>query len=271
MLRSFLKTFEDTFYVEKYSASAGLLQSIDPRVKIISTIAIVVTAVAARTMTSLFVLLALVFGMAAAAGIPLRFFLYRATVFVPLFTGIIALPLLFMTPGMPLAEIGTRPYVAVITVEGIFRAARFFLRVWVCVASLTLLILITRFSKVVQAMERLKVPSLFVTLTSVSFRFIFVLIDEAYRMAVARESRALGRESRMDVLRSLARMVGTLFIRSYERGERVYSAMLARGYSGQFKSLVPGKAERKDFVFGMVMISICLVIFLFDFLPTGAA
>ncbi|MDH5361726.1 MAG: cobalt ECF transporter T component CbiQ [Aigarchaeota archaeon] len=270
-MRSFLKTFEDTFYVEKYSASAGLLQSIDPRVKIISTFAIVVTAVAARTMISLSILLALVFGLAAAARIPLRFFLYRATVFVPLFAGIITLPLLFITPGTPLVEIGIRPYIAVITVEGIYKAAQFFLRVWVCVASLTLLILITRFSKVIQAMDRLRVPSLFVTLTSVTFRSIFVLVDEAYRMVVARESRSVGKESRMEVLRSLASMVGTLFIRSYERGERVYMAMLARGYSGQLESMDYAKLRTRDFVFGLVILSICLAIFLLDFLHMGVA
>ena len=270
-MRGFLKTFEDTFYVEKYSASVGLLQSIDPRVKLIGTIAIIVTAVSARALISLVALLALVLGLATAARIPLRSFLYRATVFVPLFAGVIALPLLFITPGTPVAEIGVRPYAAVITGEGVYRAAQFFLRVWVCVSSLTLLIMATRFSRIIQALERFKVPALFVTLTSVTFRFIFVLIDEAYRMVVARESRAVGRENRMDVLRSRATMVGTLFIRSYERGERVYMAMLARGYSGQFRSVDHTKARTRDLVFGLVIVSICLAIFLVDFLHMGAA
>lgn len=271
MLKSFLKTFEDTFYVEKYSTSAGLLQSMDSRVNLIGAIAVVVTAVAARTLISLVVLLALVLGLATVARIPLRFFLYRATLFVPLFAGVIALPLLFITPGTPVAEVGIRPYVAVITGEGVRRAAQFFLRVWVCVASLTLLILTTRFSKIIHAMERFKVPGLFVTLTSITFRFIFVLIDEAYRMVVARESRAVGKESRMDVLRSMARVAGTLFIRSYERGERVYMAMLARGYSGRFRSLDHTEAQTRDFVFGLAVVSICLVIFLLDFLHVGVA
>lgn len=271
MLKSFLKTFEDTFYVEKYSTSAGLLQSMDSRVNLIGAIAVVVTAVAARTLISLVVLLALVLGLATVTRIPLRFFLYRATLFVPLFAGVIALPLLFITPGTPVAEVGIRPYVAVITGEGVRRAAQFFLRVWVCVASLTLLILTTRFSKIIHAMERFKVPGLFVTLTSITFRFIFVLIDEAYRMVVARESRAVGKESRMDVLRSMARVAGTLFIRSYERGERVYMAMLARGYSGRFRSLDHTEAQTRDFVFGLAVVSICLVIFLLDFLHVGVA
>jgi len=271
MLRGFLKAFEDTFYVEKYSASAGLLQSVDPRVKLIGIIAIVVTAVAVRALISLVALLALVLGLATVARIPLRSFLYRATVFVPLFAGVTALPLLFITPGTPVAEIGIRPYAAVITGEGVYRAAQFFLRVWVCVSSLTLLIMVTRFSRIIQALERFKVPTLFVTLTSVTFRFIFLLIDEAYRMVVARESRAVGKENRMDVLRSLATMVGTLFIRSYERGERVYMAMLARGYSGQFKSLDYGKAQTRDLVFGLAIVSVCLVIFLLDLVYMGAA
>ena len=268
-MKSFLKTFEDTFYIEKYSASEGPLQSIDPRVKLISMIGIVVTAVAASTPIPLVILLVLVLGLAAAARIPLEFFVYRSIIFVPLFAGVIALPLLFIIPGASMAEIEIGPYVAVITREGVYRAAQFFLRVWVCVASLTLLILVTRFSRIIQAMERFKVPSLFVTLTSITFRFIFVLIDEAYRMVVARESRSVGKESRIGALRSLASMVGTLFIRSYERGERVYMAMLARGYSGQLRSMDYMRLRTRDFVFGLVIASICLAIFLLDFLHMG--
>jgi len=271
MLKSFLKTFEDTFYIEKYSISEGLPQSIGPQVKLISIIAIVVTAIAVRTLVPLVILLALVVGLAAAARIPLKFFVYRSIIFVPLFAGVIALPLLFIVPGSSMAEIGIGPYVAVITREGVYRATQFFLRVWVCVASLTLLILVTKFSKIIQAMERFKVPSLFVMLTSMTFRFIFILIDEAYRMVVARESRSVGKESRIGALRSLASIVGTLFIRSYERGERVYMAMLARGYSGQLRSMDYAKLQRRDFVFGLVILSICLAIFLLDSLHMGVA
>ena len=271
MLKSLLKTFEDTFYVEKYSASEGLVQSIDTRVKLISMIGIVVTAVAVRTPISLVILLVLVLGLAATARIPLGFFMYRSIIFVPLFAGVIALPLLFIVPGASVAEIGIGPYLLVITREGIHRAVQFFLRVWVCVASLTLLILVTRFSKIIQAMERFKVPTLFVMLTSITFRFIFVLIDEAYRLVVARESRSVGKENRMEVLRSLGSIVGTLFIRSYERGERVYTAMLARGYPGQPRSMDYAKLQRRDFVFGLAILSICLVVFLLEFLNTGVA
>ena len=71
---------------------------------------------------------------------------------------------------------------------------------------------------------------------SFMYRYIFILVDEVMRMKQARDSRNFG-GSRLWHVRTIGRMTGTLFIRSYERGERVYTAMLARGFSGQSRTL----------------------------------
>ena len=82
-----------------------------------------------------------------------------------------------------------------------------------------------------QGLERLRVPSQVVQIMSFMIRYLDVVMDEMRRMRIARESRGF----RGGALRSwpvAARTAGALFIRSYERGERVHLAMLSRGYTG---------------------------------------
>ena len=85
-------------------------------------------------------------------------------------------------------------------------------------------------------LERLRVPSLLVQIMGFMVRYLDVVTDEMGRMRVARESRGFNaRDVRHWPV--LARSAGALFIRSYERGERVHLAMLSRGYTGTMPRL----------------------------------
>ncbi|MFQ5711123.1 MAG: cobalt ECF transporter T component CbiQ [Candidatus Geothermarchaeales archaeon] len=269
MLRDLLKTLENIMYVERFSATGGIAQGVDPRVKLCSFVAFILAAVAVRTVTPLIILFLIITGLAVVSGIPLRFFLLRATLFIPMFAAVIALPLPFITPGTPLATIGYGGFFISITEEGLYRAAQFTLRVWVCVASLVLLALTTRFSRLVQSLERLKAPRVFVMMIAVTYRFIFLFIDEAYRMALAREARRVGMERRMQTMKSLANMLSTLFIRAYERGERVYLAMVARGYTGEAKSMVKMRCTQRDWFFGAACVLTSLAVLSMELLSLG--
>ena len=77
-------------------------------------------------------------------------------------------------------------------------------------------------------------------------------------MKQARDSRNFGGR-RLWQMRTIGNMVGTLFIRSYERGERVYAAMLARGYDGQNSTLNQLRFRPLDIGF---LVSFCTVILL---------
>ena len=80
-------------------------------------------------------------------------------------------------------------------------------------------------------LERLRVPSLLVQIMAFMVRYLDVVTGEMQRMRVARESRGFSaRDPRQWPV--IARSTGALFIRSYERGERVHLAMLSRGYTG---------------------------------------
>jgi cobalt/nickel transport system permease protein len=87
----------------------------------------------------------------------------------------------------------------------------------------------TPFYELLRVLRRIHVPSVFVTLLALMYRYIFVLADEMQRMRRARRSRTFGRRrERTWVL--LSRIVGQLFLRSTERAERIYAAMSARGW-----------------------------------------
>ena len=100
-------------------------------------------------------------------------------------------------------------------------------------------------------MEQLKVPLVLTMLLSFMYRYIFVLTDELMRMRQARDSRSFG-GSRLWQIKTAGRMIGSLFIRSYERGERVYAAMAARGFDGHGRSLSNLVIQRSDVVFGLI-------------------
>ena len=100
------------------------------------------------------------------------------------------------------------------------------------VLCIALLVHSTSFPELLRALESLRFPRLGVMLAGFVYRYVFVLADEALRMKRARDSRGYqGRWLWQTAV--VGRMIGTLFLRSYERGERVYLAMLARGFQGQ--------------------------------------
>jgi len=269
MISDLIKASRDLIYLERFQGLEGVLQRVDPRVKLISLVTLVVVAVLMRTITPLAILFFVTVLLALASRIPLRFFLYRSSFFIPIFAAVIALPLPFITPGTALASIGLGGYSVTVTAEGIHKAVLFTFRVWVCVAAMTLLILTTRFSVVISVMERLRFPRVFVLMLAVTYRFIHIFIDEVYRMLLARESRQVGRASRLDVLRSLAHIIGALFIRAYERGERVYGAMMARGYAGETRYMGEMRCTSGDWVFGGALTLVYLAVILVQFLHLG--
>lgn len=94
-----------------------------------------------------------------------------------------------------------------------------------------LLTSLTPFPELLEGLRRLRVPATLVTLIGFTHRFTFVLADEALRMKRARDARCYGGRWLWQGT-VVGHMVGTLFLRAHDRSERVYHAMLARGFTG---------------------------------------
>jgi cobalt/nickel transport system permease protein len=111
----------------------------------------------------------------------------------------------------------------------------------------------TRFADLLEALRRLKVPPLLVRLLGLTYRFLFVFTEEASRMRRSLAARAF--EGRwLGHVPVLGRMLGVLFLRAYERGERVHLAMAARGYGQEPPPPPSPRAGLRD------VLSACLVL-----------
>jgi cobalt/nickel transport system permease protein len=106
----------------------------------------------------------------------------------------------------------------------------------------------TGFPDILHGLERLRMPRLLTVIAGFMYRYVFVIADEARRMRAALAARAY-RPRHLGQVAALGRMVTALFLRSYERGERVYLAMLARGYSGTMPRLATIAFRRADVAF----------------------
>jgi cobalt/nickel transport system permease protein len=104
-------------------------------------------------------------------------------------------------------------------------------KAWVSAYAMTLLAASTRSADLLAGLRRLKVPDVFVMLLAFIARYVGVLGAQLRALRTAVASRAPHLRGRA-LLRSFGSMAGNLFVRSYERGERIHAAMLSRGYTG---------------------------------------
>ncbi|MEI7818317.1 MAG: cobalt ECF transporter T component CbiQ [Desulfuromonadales bacterium] len=95
-----------------------------------------------------------------------------------------------------------------------------------------ILVGVTGFTAVCQALERLGMPQVFAVQLLFLYRYIFVLTEESGRASRARELRSCGKKGLE--MSSFASMTGHLLLRTWQRAERIHMAMLARGFTGEF-------------------------------------
>jgi cobalt/nickel transport system permease protein len=106
----------------------------------------------------------------------------------------------------------------------------------------------TSFPDILHGLERLRAPRLLTVIAAFMYRYVFVIVEEARRMRSALAARAY-RPRHLGQVAAIGRLVTALFLRSYERGERVYLAMLSRGYAGAMPRLTVLAFRRADVVF----------------------
>ncbi len=149
---------------------------------------------------------------------------------------------------IPLAYVVARtlvilPFIVLATLaapwKGIGGLSVLFFRAVLCLMLLILLTNTTRFVELLRGLRKLGCPQVLVLNLSFLYRYLFVLTEEVMRMRQARDCRRVGRAHTGHELKLLGSMLGTLLLRSFERAERMYQAMLSRGYSGEFRVSAP--------------------------------
>lgn len=165
-----------------------------------------------------------------------------------------AFPLIFTRPEQPLGSFDLGPLTLTVSGEGLRIFASILVRSWLSVQVALLLAFTTPFHDLVDALRELRLPRIMIAIISFMYRYLAVLVDEATRMLRARDARSADPTGRGGVsIRWRAsvtgRMVGSLFLRAYERSERIYAAMQARGFEGEFRHLGTRTLRRDEWTF----------------------
>ncbi len=248
-LAEIAQRIKDAVFSEQYATINGFLQGIDPKVKFISFMILIVTTISVHSIYTILILFAASMLLALLSRIPIKFYMLRVLVFVPLFTGVIALPYIFNIfqpyEGTPLVVLHDfhrvidlpllTPFSTIaITKEGVLWSSTFLARVTAAVSFAILLMLTTRWSDLLNALGALRFPRMFILILGMAYRYIFLLLDMVVKMLLSRKSRTVGSISSVRSWKLNADIIGALFLKSYDMSEDVYLAMLSRGFDGDF-------------------------------------
>ena len=210
-LKNALSFLKEAVFSEEIALSEGLLQSLDPRMKLALLVFAVVATCFARSIPVLLGLYALSLVLAFLSGINILFFIKRVWLFIPIFTLFIAIPAIF--------------------IQSLFSAVVFVLRVATCVSFTVLVTVTTRHNQLLKSLRSFGVPSIFVQVLDMTYRYIFLFINIFEEMHLSLKSRLIKKFSAKLARRWVAGRMGYLFKRSLNMSEGVYMAMMARGYT----------------------------------------
>ncbi|MFQ5892502.1 MAG: cobalt ECF transporter T component CbiQ, partial [Candidatus Methanofastidiosia archaeon] len=191
--------------------------------------------------------------------VPLSHILKRSLMVEP-FILVIAIFIPFLKPGEVIFSFNLGVFKVGITYEGVLAFFGILAKATLSVLSMILLTSTTHLSYLLKALEDLKIPKILIMMISFAYRFLFVLQDELMRMRRAALSRNIKRSSQ---LKTFASILGTLFLRTYERGERIYSSMLSRGFDGRVKTLKQFRFRKFDLFCSLLFLSSLVAIKVF--------
>lgn len=249
-------------FLDAVQGGPSRVHQLDPRVKLIATLAFILSCslVPAGAWLGLLLLLGLLAVVTRLAGLSPWLILRRSFVALPFV--LVAVTLVFTTPGAPLLRLGLGSWTLTASAPGLMRFLSIVVKSWLSVMMAVLLSATTTFPELLRAMRDLRLPRILVGIISFAYRYIFVLADEALRLNQARLSRSAqvaGAKAGGSIAwraRVLGGMVGSLFIRSYERSERIYNAMLSRGYAGEIRTLAEPRLSAVDLGMGTLFVLI---------------
>ena len=213
------------------------------------------------------VMLLIVWTAAALSGVGLVRVFFRSLVAVPFM--LIALPTVFTKPGATIFELTTPLITLTATDEGLAFFATVILKSWLSVTAAALLTSTTPAFSLLSALRSLKLPAILVSIVMLMYRYLFVLVDETQRLLRARTARSAstgagaGGGTVVWRAKGAGGMAGSLFIRTLDRSERIYLAMLARGYDGRIlqsrQTPLPGSAYAQIALFATTFATIAIL------------
>ncbi|MHB8881113.1 MAG: cobalt ECF transporter T component CbiQ [Thermodesulfovibrionales bacterium] len=249
---TFDKAYFNLGYLDTLSYRDTFVHRLDPRAKLITTVLFIITVVSfpKYELTGLlpfFLFPVLVFSL---GDIPVMFILKKVllvssfAVFIGIFNPLLDRQTAYAVFGFSLSG-------------GWISFFSIMLKFFLTITSGLLLIATTSFPGICSAMQKLGMPGIFVSQLLFLYRYLFVLTEEVMRVVRARDMRTFGEKGQG--ITPFTSLVGTLFLRTVERAEKIYQAMLSRGFSGRLHAVRPYHFRAADTIFlAAAVILLCL-------------
>jgi len=132
-----------------------------------------------------------------------------------------------------------------------------------CYLTMALLASTTEFYHLIQSLEHIRVPRVVTGVLTFAYRYVFILTKEAERQRRAREARTFGKQSKRERVRVTAGLLPQMFFRALERSERIYAAMLARGFDGKIRTISFFRFRAQDVAFlicFLIILGVCFFV-----------
>lgn len=251
---------------DQYHFTPSRVHELDPRIKVLITVLFILSnALLPDGSWPAFALAWLLLLVANDhSGLGLGFTFKRSAVAIPF--ALVAISAIFSPHGSSLAVWDLGFITLVPTDLGLIRFLSIMVRSWLSVQIAILLVATTQFPDLLHALEHLRLPRTLTTIIAFLFRYLFVLTNEVFRILRAREARSAGLPGVKGGgtlswrIKTTGSMAGQLFLRSYERSDRIYQAMISRGYTGHIRTLNPHHLERRDWFYLFVIIFILMIV-----------
>lgn len=248
---------------EQFASGNSFVHGLDPRMKLTTAFIYAVVVALSSQFPALLAALAVSLILIALARLPLRKVLYRLVVV----NGLIVFLWIFL-PFTYQGEVwftfgplqGTR--------EGVVFALRITLKCNTILLTLIALVATTPIFALGQAMKKLCLPEKLIQLFLFTYRYIHVISQEYHRLMNAMRARAFRPRTTLHTYRTYAYLMGMLLVRSYDRAERIYNAMLCRGFHGKYYTLTRLSVKTGDLVYLSLMCAIILGLVLIQWKPT---
>ena len=241
--------------IDEKAQLQSILHRMDIRLKIVSILisALIIsscrTAGAAASSVLFAVMLTLI------SGIPLKYYIKKTYV-----------PLVFLIPlflFLPLSSGGEKLYsheFLSLYKEGLLLSVIISLKVIAIIILINIMLSTASLRDMTAALRSLKVPDKMLNIILFTYRYFFVFFEDLRKMRVALTLRGSGNRSSLKSLRTSANLAGSILVRSYEQTERIYRAMLLRGYNGRILSDITFSAGVFDVILFLIIITVPLII-----------
>jgi len=264
-LAGFADALERSGAAERLADQSGYLQSLDPRVKLIGSLLLIFSALCSRRLWVTASIFLLAVALAQLSRIPLRLLVMRVWLGVLFFTGCIALPAVFTTPGLTIWQLPLLGWS--VTSQGLYSAAHLLMRAETSATWVLLVVLCTSWTHVLKALRTLRVPVTAVVILGMTHRYIFLLLHLAREQFEARRSRLVGSLSARQRRKVAASSAGVLLDKSVQFSGEVYSAMQARGFRGEIYTLDDFQMNPRDWGALVLFVALATIAFLLGVRP----